>query len=460
MASTETRGAKRPREAVPPSPSSALAQLVGDPSSVFFDHHWETRPLRISGAHRRLTTWHSLPHWPTLLRLLHDADRVASAVILLKDQTPTDEYASAAEAYLDGCSVVVNHVERACGGIAALCKSLRDDVPHAFGNLYLTPPLGQAVDAHADDRDVLVVQLSGTKHWRLLGSEPPIAFPMSDEQVGKAGLAVPESALRGEVTEHELVEGDCLYIPRGWVHEARTGASEPSLHLTIALPTHDWCWAKVAAGGRVREQLGHEDCGPGRPSWFWRRSVPPALICSGAGEAATASARELAASVEVEMGLTPASGETRAAEARAGEPRRGGDVLARLFAERVAPHNRAQDADEARRAAATARETAASASASLSAASLVRRRREDDPPARARPEGREHGGGLRARAEIADALVASLGKVTADRAARVADFEPSPLLCDFGRACFAQVCVDAGLLVVCDEEGNAVGERE
>ena len=68
-------------------------------------------------------------------------------------------------------------------------------------------------------------------------------------------------------------------------------------------------------------------------------------------------------------------------------------------------------------------------------------------------------GGLRVRAEIADALAASLIKITADTPIAVSDFESCELLCEFGKVCFAQVCVESGLLV-CVSGKTGVGENE
>ena len=495
--------------APPGKPRGTLSALVGVPSSTFYADFWEKALLRATLANGRLPCWSSLPTFDSLQQLLRDAEAAdADSVIILKDQLPTSEYPSAASAYLDGCSVIVNHVEKVCGPIAEMCASLRDDVPHAFANLYLTPPLGQAVDAHADDRDVLVVQLAGSKQWRLLGAvppAPPIPFPMSHEQVGKAGRSVPESTRdRAHAHELELCVGDVLYIPRGWVHEAMTGTDAPSLHVTLALPTHDWCWAKVAASAMrpeaarpfVQAALERAEMGGGgaalgtalgmalpqrlaalgtalaRPAWFWRRAVPPALICPGATAADAAAARELAAAVEEELQLR-ADGFGDFGDCG------GGDLLARLYEERVSPHNRRQDEDEAARAAGEAAARGASPLTNpklhLKPSSLVRRRRPDDPPLPPRernpgrnpgrnpaaPEGGVEGGvedadegGLRVRAEIADALAASLGKITADTPIAVSDFESSELLCEFGKVCFAQVCIDSGLLVCESRNGS------
>lgn len=150
-------------------------------------------------------------------------------------------------AYLDGCSVVINHADRLSPCIAALCDDLQLSFPHAYANTYLTPPNSQAVPPHADDRDVLVLQVLGSKTWKVY-QKIPVPYPYPHEQVGKAGLDVPEAVTQGEVLiEVVLKPGDVLYMPRGYVHQARATKSEPSFHVTIALATHDWSLGGVLA---------------------------------------------------------------------------------------------------------------------------------------------------------------------------------------------------------------------
>lgn len=194
---------------------SALSMLLGHPLPDFFEEFWERAPLLCHGAHQRLTCWDKLPSWQTLLHILK---RAGNDALVLKEQHPTRAYPSVAAAYLDGCSIIVNHAEQTSAGVAELCRALRADVPHCFGNLYVTPPAGKAVDAHADDRDVLVVQLGGEKEWRVY-APPPIHFPTTTEQVGKAGLVMPPAATAAcsESLHVKLRVGDILYIPRGFV---------------------------------------------------------------------------------------------------------------------------------------------------------------------------------------------------------------------------------------------------
>ena len=72
----------------------------------------------------------------------------------------------------------------------------------------------------------------------------PNSLPLSKEQVGKFGLGVPEEVLEGPTAiETTLRQGDVLYMPRGFVHEARTESNQPSFHATVAIATHDWTLA-------------------------------------------------------------------------------------------------------------------------------------------------------------------------------------------------------------------------
>ena len=157
-------------------------------------------------------------------------------------------------AYLDGCSVINNHADLVMAQLAALCIDLQKTFPHVYINTYLTPPNAAAVKAHADDRDVFVIQVLGEKKWKVY-KDIPIKYPSNHEQVGKNGLKVPEEILNKKpLFDITLRAGDVLYMPRGYVHEAETSKSEPSFHCTVAIATHDWSLSKTLAQ-IVTEQL-------------------------------------------------------------------------------------------------------------------------------------------------------------------------------------------------------------
>jgi ribosomal protein L16 Arg81 hydroxylase len=151
-------------------------------------------------------------------------------------------------AFLNGCSVVINHVDTRSPWIAALCNDLQTSVPHAYANAYITPPHSQTVPAHADDRDVFIIQVYGRKNWTIYRNVP-IPYPYPHEQVGKSDdLPVPEAVLSGPILiQRTLSPGDVLYMPRGYVHEASSCDDCCSFHVTLAIATHDWTLAGLLA---------------------------------------------------------------------------------------------------------------------------------------------------------------------------------------------------------------------
>jgi hypothetical protein len=169
-----------------------------------------------------------------------------NAVLCFRDGRQVDVKTTPFFAYAHDCSVVVNRADRFSRVIHALCKRLEDAFPFVFCNVYLTPAGAQTVRAHSDDREVLAIQILGEKQWTVYGN-PPTLNPYKAEEVGK-GIAVDTSTL--PVLVDEVVRtGDVLYVPRGWVHEARAPQECTSMHLTMAIQTSDWDVAAVARDG-------------------------------------------------------------------------------------------------------------------------------------------------------------------------------------------------------------------
>ena len=67
-------------------------------------------------------------------------------------------------------------------GLSSSCN-IRGRILHPLG---FSETRAQAVAAHADDRDVFVLQLHGEKQWKVYG-EPPVPFPYTHEQAEHSG---------------------------------------------------------------------------------------------------------------------------------------------------------------------------------------------------------------------------------------------------------------------------------
>ena len=188
-------------------------------------------------------------------QLLFFQNQIPKSLDEMKDQYDNNPFL----AYLDGCSIVLNHADSILVGddhernlLSNICLDLcQEEIPHCFINLYVTPPNSSAVDAHADDRDVFVLQIAGEKQWKVY-REVPIPYPYPHQQVGKSThLPVPPHIFQNNNNNNNTIfdaclqPGDVLYMPRGYVHEAYTSSNAPSYHATIAVPTHDWTWSKT-----------------------------------------------------------------------------------------------------------------------------------------------------------------------------------------------------------------------
>lgn len=263
---------------------------------------------------------------------------------------------------------------------------------------------------------------------------------MPNEQVGKADKPVPSDATSPErvLVNTTLHQGDVLYIPRGFVHEARTSNDAPSFHLTVALATHDWSWGALArrvldaqkdpkaeSKARALMQVKSDN----QIEWPWRRSIPPAFLKNQKAD----HAETLANQVEDQTKLPKGS-------------------LVSCLKQLAAVHNQRQDEAMVASAARAVEELYSPRHSALETNAWVRRKREGEAPKRR--EGYEAAQGLIAREEIADTLLAALGKITVEPFC-VSSIGNCPLLCAFGKACFAQVCIDMALLVECSDSDES-----
>ncbi|KEP61550.1 UNVERIFIED_CONTAM: histone lysine demethylase JmjC NO66 [Hammondia hammondi] len=140
--------------------------------------------------------------------------------------------------YLEGCSLVINQADRTLEILQSICRHLSEKYfSHVFAVSYLTPPRTHAVKTHTDDQDVFLLQVWGSKAWKIWG--PPQILPLTEEMLGKRE-PFPDDPGQ-PLLEFVLKEGDILYIPRGFPHAAVT-TEEPSLHITLTVPTAEFAY--------------------------------------------------------------------------------------------------------------------------------------------------------------------------------------------------------------------------
>ena len=216
----------------------------------FFSDYWEQRPLIIARGQ---------PDYYADLCSLRDVDYIISsgdvrhpAIRLVKNgsEIPLRNYATNVPwgndvftgvadgtkvlgEFRRGATIVLQAAHRTWKPLALFCRNLEAYFTYPLQtNVYLTPPSAQGFAPHYDTHDVLVLQIAGSKHWRIYGS--PLPLPDRSLPSGSVKVNIGEP-----VHELDLSPGDLIYLPRGYIHEALTSESE-SLHITVGIPPVTW----------------------------------------------------------------------------------------------------------------------------------------------------------------------------------------------------------------------------
>jgi hypothetical protein len=210
-----------------------LVDLVGD-VVAFEREHWGRTPmlrrtdldlhglLDVAGAEQLLTTSARRPTF----RLVQDGETLppgrSTSTVRMGGGALDDvaDVAKIAAAVSGGATLVLQALQRTWPPLIDLCRRLERELSHPVqANAYLTPAGATGLAPHADEHDVLVLQLAGRKAWDV-------------EHLGAV----------------TTTEGDVLYLPVGTRHSAASQL-DTSLHLTIGI-------LRVTYGQVVRRALG------------------------------------------------------------------------------------------------------------------------------------------------------------------------------------------------------------
>jgi hypothetical protein len=153
----------------------------------------------------------------TELRLIRDGEQLDESDFTYPDSSANARFAGDAadkEAvfarFYEGYTIAISSYERHRSAVL----HLRHDMERVFHApvltyVFLTPRNAQGFSAHADAQDTFILQFAGTKQWTVFKG-------------------------RKRVLSATLEPGDFLYLPRGFVHEARS-ADAVSGHITFVL---------------------------------------------------------------------------------------------------------------------------------------------------------------------------------------------------------------------------------
>jgi Cupin superfamily protein len=177
-----------------------------------------------------------------------------------------------------GYSLVIMHVDRNWLPLARLLREIETFLLNPLDTvLFYSPPQVQGAPPHFDPYDNYILQISGEKDWKIY--EPKVVLPLNRQLHSVSGENF------GDAVELRLRPGDLLYVPRGVIHEATTGA-ETSMHLTLY--NYAYRWRDLVCD--IVERLSEQEVA-------LRRSVPISVsrkIACGASAADAGVANELA----------------------------------------------------------------------------------------------------------------------------------------------------------------------
>jgi bifunctional lysine-specific demethylase and histidyl-hydroxylase NO66 len=174
-------------------------------------------------------------------RLVKDGDTVPVARYTKRGRTGSTtvtgiaDPAKVARLFSDGATIVLQSVHRYWYPLALLCRQLEIALGHPTQvNAYISPPGARGLAVHEDSHDVFVLQAFGRKHWDVY------------ERGRWDGPGDPALSVI-------LEPGQCLYLPKGTPHGARTQESL-SGHITVGILARTWGEVVGDAIDRLRDE--------------------------------------------------------------------------------------------------------------------------------------------------------------------------------------------------------------
>jgi ribosomal protein L16 Arg81 hydroxylase len=198
--------------------------------AVFFDRYWTKEFLHVS---RKCAAYYDgILSVSDIDRLLESEQLPASFFHVIKNGVTrhAEEWSRIAVAktgeqrvalperlfdeYSSGATLILNQAHHAIPALGLACREIACElgIP-SRANIYVAPPQAEGFAKHTDGHEILILQISGAKHWQLYPRE-------------------------GAAVELEMRAGDLLYLPRNLAHSART-QQDASIHVSLGLiPTY------------------------------------------------------------------------------------------------------------------------------------------------------------------------------------------------------------------------------
>lgn len=149
----------------------------------------------------------------------------------------------------NGFSLIVTPIDRHVPALGSLCANIRTQLGEQIkvGVIVTAAQSVGAFKIHFDPEDLIILQIEGTKRWKIFG--PAVSNPVQ-------GMPKQEPPPEEEPIFDEVLEpGDFLFLPGGNWHHCENGP-ERSLHLGIFfIPPTSWHAVKTMTSDLVADEV-------------------------------------------------------------------------------------------------------------------------------------------------------------------------------------------------------------
>jgi ribosomal protein L16 Arg81 hydroxylase len=216
----------------------------------FFSDYWEKKPLLVqhqtSKKHSELFSMEEFDELFCRRRLSHTSVRIQGQgnfgfnyrdFLVLHETwqhvSLSPHLLKLSNFYEKGYSLMLNSAEQYCPPLRDFVECLSEKIPsfEVRSYVFFNPENATGLPIHCDEEELFVIQLEGSKHWKVYDRDPQYEFEGKERD--------PSAPWGDPKMEFELKAGDFLYLPRGFPHEVHA-AGEPSLHVSFAVRLITW----------------------------------------------------------------------------------------------------------------------------------------------------------------------------------------------------------------------------
>jgi len=200
---------------------------------------------------RELLDWDALhalitrvPISPNNLRVYMRMQKILPIFYVENDRVNA---AKLAQLFEQGASLVVGRLPPNRHGLEAICQAVKLQIgENVWSGAIVSTGTSLAIELHYDAYDLIILQVEGTKRWRIYGS--PVDNPIK-------GMPDQKPPSGDPIFSEILQPGDFLFVPSGYWHQCDNGPGR-SLHLSIFFePPTGWHAVNALTSKLLTEEI-------------------------------------------------------------------------------------------------------------------------------------------------------------------------------------------------------------